>query len=623
MSSRWTITDSEDLYAIRSWSRGLFRVNDAGHVVLRRGDRELDLRGLADDLVERGIEMPVLLRLGDVLESRIESLVGAFEEAIKSLEFQGRYRGVYPIKVNQDRYLVEDVVRFSKPHHLGLECGSKPELLVVLALQNNPEALIICNGYKDDAFLELALLSRKLGRNTLIVLEQPDELERVLRIADRIGIEPALGVRAKLTSRGKGRWEGSSGDRAKFGLSVREIVSVVHRLEEGGQLDSLRLLHFHIGSQVSHIRNFKNAFKEAGRIYTELVRMGAKMGYMDVGGGLGVDYDGSRTDFSSSMNYDLTEYTWVVVSAIQEACDAAGVAHPDIVTECGRAMVAHSSVLIVPVLGVNRVEPEHFDADYPSVDSLRKILEDITLKNLQEPYHDAIEIKDDTLSRFNLGLATLEERAAVDAWFWRICRRLLEVGSEQLPEELEKLPSLMADTYYCNFSVFQSAPDSWAIDQLFPIMPLQRLGEEPKRRAVLVDLTCDSDGKINKFIDLRDVKNVLEVHEPNDEPYYLGIFLLGAYQEILGDLHNLFGDTNAVHVDLAENEKGYHLRAVLEGDTIEEALNYVHYEKKRLVDAFRGAIEAACDDSRLSIKEGRKLLKQYRETMDSYTYLGE
>jgi arginine decarboxylase len=623
MPRRWTVTDSEDLYAIKSWGRGLFRVNEQGRVALSTGPRDLDLRSLVDDIEDRGIEMPVLLRLGDILQARIESLVGAFEEAIRSLEYQGNYRGVYPIKVNQDRHLVEDVVRFSRPHHLGLECGSKPELLVVLALQDDPEALVICNGYKDDAFLELALLSRKLGRNTIIVLEQPDELQRVLRIADRIGVKPALGVRAKLSSRGKGRWEGSSGDRAKFGLSVREIVKVVHTLGEAGHLDSLRLLHFHIGSQVSHIRNFKNAFKEAGRIYTELVRMGAPMGYMDVGGGLGVDYDGSRTDFSSSMNYDLTEYTWVVVSAIQEACDAAEVPHPDIVTECGRAMVAHSSVLVVPVLGVNRVEPEEFDADFDSVDALRRVMGDITRKNLQEPYHDAIEIKDDTLSRFNLGLATLEERAAVDAWFWRVCRKLLEVGGNDLPEELASLPSMMADTYYCNFSVFQSAPDSWAIDQLFPIMPLQRLTEEPKRRAVLVDLTCDSDGKIDKFIDLRDVKQVLEVHEPDGEPYYLGIFLLGAYQEILGDLHNLFGDTNAVHVDLADNEKGYRLRAVLEGDTIEEALNYVHYDKKLLVDAFRGAIEAACDDGDLSIKDGRRLLKQYREAMDAYTYLGE
>jgi arginine decarboxylase len=623
MPRRWSVTDSEDLYAIKHWGRGLFRVNDKGNVALRDGERELDLRAFVDDLEDRGIEMPVLLRLGDVLKARIESLVGAFEEAIRSNEYQGRYRGVYPIKVNQDRHLVEDVVRFSRPHHLGLECGSKPELLVVLALQDDPEALVICNGYKDDAFLELALLSRKLGRNTIIVLEQPDELERVLRIAERIGVEPALGVRAKLSSRGKGRWEGSSGDRAKFGLSVREIVHVVDRLRQAGHLDGLRLLHFHIGSQVSQIRNFKNAFKEAGRIYTELVRLGARMGYLDVGGGLGVDYDGSRTDFTSSMNYDLTEYTWVVVSAIQEACDAAQVPHPDIVTECGRAMVAHSSLLIVPVLGVNRVEPEEFEADFESVDELKRIFGDVSRKYLQEPYHDAIEIKDETFSRFLLGLATLEERAAVDAWFWRICRKLIEVGGKDLPEELADLPSMMADTYYCNFSVFQSAPDSWAIDQLFPIMPIQRLAEEPKRRAVLVDLTCDSDGKIDRFIDLRDVKQVLEVHEPNGEPYYLGIFLLGAYQEILGDLHNLFGDTNAVHVDIADNEKGYRLRAVLEGDTIEEALNYVHYDKKVLVDAFRAAIEVACDEGSLSIKDGRRLLKQYRETMDAYTYLGE
>ncbi len=595
MARRWTITDSEDLYANKLWGRGLFRVNEKGNVTLRSGERTVDLRALVDDLEDRGIEMPVLLRLGDVLRDRIESLVGAFEEAIRSNEYQGNYRGVYPIKVNQDRHVVEDVVRFSRPHHLGLECGSKPELLVVLALQDDPEALVICNGYKDDAFLELALLSRKLGRNTIIVLEQPDELERVLRIADRIDVKPALGVRAKLSSRGKGRWEGSSGDRAKFGLSVREIVHVVHRLREADHLDALRLLHFHIGSQVSHIRNFKNAFKEAGRIYSELVRLGAPMGYLDVGGGLGVDYDGSRTDFSSSMNYDLTEYTWVVVTAIQEACDAAGIPHPDIVTECGRAMVAHSSVLVVPVLGVNRVEPEDLEGEFESVDELKRIIGDISRKNLQEPFHDATEIKDETLSRFNLGLATIEERAAVDAWFWRVC----------------------------NFSVFQSAPDSWAIDQLFPIMPLQRLHEEPKRRAVLVDLTCDSDGKIDSFIDLRDVKKVLEVHDPQGEPYYLGIFLLGAYQEILGDLHNLFGDTNAVHVESADNEKGYRLRAVLEGDTIEEALNYVHYDKKALVDAFRAAIEAACDDGALSIKDGRRLLKQYRETMDAYTYLGE
>jgi arginine decarboxylase len=623
MARRWTTTDSEDLYGIKAWGRGLFGVNGKGNVVLKAKGLEMDLTTLVHDLVDRGIEPPILLRLGDVLQARIETLVGAFEEAIRSLEYRGRYRGVYPIKVNQDRHLVEDVVRFSRPHHLGLECGSKPELLLVLALQDDPEALVICNGYKDDDFIEMALLSRNMGRNTLIVLEQPDELDRVLRIADRLGIEPCVGVRAKLSARGKGRWESSSGERAKFGLTVREIVSVVHTLKAANKLPALRLLHFHIGSQVSHIRNFKNAFREAGRIYTELVRMGAPMGYFDVGGGLGVDYDGSQTDFSSSMNYDLTEYSWTVVSALQEACDAAEVAHPDIVTECGRAMVAHSSVLVVPVLGVNTMQPEHLEGEWDSVDTLKRVFEEITRKNLQEPYHDAIEVKDETLTRFNLGLATLEERAAVDGWFWKICKKLVDLGGAELPEEIAELPGTLADIFYCNFSVFQSAPDSWAIDQLFPILPIQRLNEEPSRRGVIVDMTCDSDGKIDQFIDLRDVKKALELHDPKGKPYYLGVFLLGAYQEILGDLHNLFGDTNAVHVEIADNDRGYVIRAVLEGDTIEEVLEYVHYDKKDIVETFRRAVERACDEGSLSIKDARRLMKRYRDSMDAYTYLTE
>ncbi len=625
----WSVHDSIELYNIERWGLGLFGVNEAGNITLRAGAGSFDLRRLVDDLTLRGVQLPVLVRMMDVLQERVQALYGAFATAAEELEYQGEYRGVYPIKVNQQRHVVEDLVRFSRPYHFGLECGSKPELLIVLAMTEDPDALVLCNGYKDEAFLEMALISRKLGRNTIVTIEQADELERVLAIGERLGIDPVIGVRAKLASRGTGRWEASSGDRAKFGLTIREIVDLVGVLEERGKLGCLRLLHFHIGSQVSNIRKLRGAVREGARIYCELARMGADMRYLDVGGGLGVDYDGSQSDYASSINYDLSEYAFAVLEGAAEACDAVGLAHPHVVTESGRALVAHSSLLVLPVLGVSRALegelPTVKEDDPSAVGKIADILEWVNLRKAQEAYHDAVDIKDGVLRRFLEGQATLPERARVDAYFWAIVQRIADLYEEDgsaVPSELRAAVASLADTYYCNFSVFQSAPDHWAIGQLFPVVPLQRLHEEPTRRGVLVDLTCDSDGKINQFIDPRDVKRVLELHEPDGQPYYLGLFLVGAYQEILGDLHNLFGDTNAVHVATKEGGRGYRIVEVVEGDTVTDVLGYVSYDRKRLLSRLRAAIEKSLDAEQLTMGEGKRLLALYRACLDDYTYLG-
>jgi arginine decarboxylase len=620
--ARWTTADSEDLYQIRAWGLGWFRVNEAGNLCMGPpgSNGGVDLKLLVDDLKRRGIALPVLIRFSD--------LVAAFRNAFEEYGYRGRFRGVYPIKVNQDAHVVGDFVKYAAPHHLGLEAGSKPELQVVLAMLEDPEALIICNGYKDRDYIQMALLARKLGRNCIIVVEKADELDLIRELAVTLDLKPVIGIRAKLTAKGSGRWQSSVGDRAKFGLAVREIVEIVHKLREGDMLDSLQLLHFHIGSQVTNIRAFNTALREAIRVYTELVRLGANMRYLDVGGGLGVDYDGSRTNFESSMNYSIDEYAATVVSTVTEACDQLGIPHPDIITEAGRAMIAHHAALVFDVLGfTSMVDPRPPRAPREeaseSLHELWEVYRSITGKNLLEPLHDASEIREQSLMKFNLGLMDLEERAEVETLYFAICKKLYKTAdrSAELPEEIEPLERALADIYYCNFSVFQSVPDSWAIGQLFPILPIHKLDTEPERRAILADLTCDSDGKIERFIDRRDVKNVLEVHDPEGAPYYLGAFLVGAYQEILGDLHNLFGDTNVVHVAVGEGRNGYRIEAVVEGNVVREVLEYVSYDRTRLLKRLRSRVEEAIEDGRLTPEEGGLLVNAYIRGLEGYTYL--
>ncbi len=629
--ARWQAQDGAELYQIPAWGRGWFHVDDQGHLCVDppSAEKPIDLHRLVEELRRRGVSLPLLLRFPELIEARIGQLVAAFSNAFAEYEYKGVYRGVYPIKVNQDKHLVDAVVKHSRPHHLGLEAGSKPELQIVLATLEDPEALIICNGYKDRSYIQMAMLARKLGRNCIIVIEKMDEVDRVLSVAKELDIEPVIGIRAKLSAKGSGRWQSSGGDRAKFGLTVREIVQVVQRLEAEGRLGMLRLLHFHIGSQVTTIRSFHKAIREATRIYTELVRMGAPMGYLDVGGGLGVDYDGSRTNFESSMNYDVQEYAFAVVAAVMEGCDEAEVAHPALITEAGRALVAYSTALIFDVLGVSRMVPDGKpkkpaeDADAAIIE-LYEAWEGISNKNLQEPLHDATDIRDEALTRFGLGLLSLEERGQIESLYYSILTKLTSVATkaEYVPEELEDIEAALADTYYCNFSVFQSAPDAWAINQLFPICPIHRLNEEPRRRAVLADLTCDSDGMLKRFIDRRDVKSTLEVHElVEGDRYYLGMFLVGAYQEILGDLHNLFGDTNVVIVRSANNERGFAIEQVVEGNTTRDVLDYVCYERKRLVGRLRKRVEESIEDERLTPEEGALLVSTYVQGLESYTYL--
>ena len=630
----WEVKDSLELYSVPAWGKEYFSLSDAGHVLVTpRGPSggAIDLYELATELGDRGLQLPLLLRFTDIVQSRIATLTDAFAAAMEDHDYQGRYRGVYPIKVNQQAHLVADLVRFARPHHLGLECGSKPELLIVLALLDDPEALILCNGYKDEEYVETALLAQKLGRNPFLVIEQLREIPLVVKVAERLGVKPRLGLRAKLSRPGKGRWHTSAGDHAKFGLSTAGLVRALDMLRDAGHLSSLELLHFHIGSQVTAIRSFKTALREAARVYTELVRSGAPMGYFDVGGGLGVDYDGSRSASDSSVNYSETEYAGHVVGEIEAACSRAGVPHPDIVTEAGRAMVAHHSVLVFDVLGSSS-HPTGGVPEVPS-DEAPELLHDMvelyrnmSPENVQESWHDAVALREDALTAFTLGLLSLEDRAALERAYWQVLGRTREIVAQAryVPDELAHLERSLADIYYCNFSVFQSVPDAWAIDQLFPCMPIHRLDERPTRRGVLADITCDSDGKLDRFIDQREVRRTLELHPvADDQPYLLGVFLLGAYQEILGDLHNLFGDTHAVHVSL-DAEGGYVIDHVEEGDSVADVLGYVQYAPRDLVAAVRRASEDALRNDRgFTRQDARRLLRHYREGLDGYTYLEE
>ena len=625
----WTIEDSEKLYRIQGWGEPYFSINAAGHVTVSpKGDRggSLDLCELVESLKQRNLALPLLIRFSDILEDRIERLNSCFARAIARYNYKNVYRGVFPVKCNQHRQLIQDLVRFGQPHHFGLEAGSKPELMIALATLKTPGALLICNGYKDREYIETAILAQRLGQTSVIVLEQIEEVELAIAASIALGIKPILGVRAKLTTKGVGRWGGSTGDRAKFGLTIPEIIRAVGELEKAGMLDCLQLLHFHIGSQISSISVIKDAIREASHIYVELAKLGANMNYLDVGGGLGVDYDGSKTNFHASKNYNMQNYANDVVAGVKDACDERKVQVPIIISESGRAIASHQSVLVFDVLGtsdVPREVPEPIDENAHQIPrNLYEIYQSISPENYQEVYHDAIQFKEEAVSLFNLGYLGIAERAKTEQLYWACCNKIQGIArqKEYVSEDLEDLEKVMASIYYINLSVFQSVPDSWAINQLFPIMPINRLDEEPTQRGILADLTCDSDGKIDQFIDLRDVKSVLELHtlKPG-EPYYLALFLGGAYQEIMGNLHNLFGDANAVHIQLTPS--GYHIEHVVKGDTMKEVLSYVQYDAESLVESIRRQTEAALQQNKITLSESQLLLQNYERSLSQYTYL--
>ena len=627
----WSSIDANELYDVTRWGKGYFSVGDNGNLFVhptKEPGRSFDLKQLIDDLQLRGIEMPILIRFADILKHRLGEIHDAFQAAISQHGYGGKYFCVYPIKVNQQRQVVEEVLQFGKPYGFGLEAGSKPELLAVVATASN-ETPIICNGFKDAEFIEMAMLAQKMGRMVIPVVEKFTELGLILDYAEKVGVRPSIGVRVKLAARGSGRWQSSGGYRSKFGLTATEVLRALAHLKSLGMGDCLQLLHFHLGSQIPNIRHIKEALVEAARIYCELSKAGAGMRYLDVGGGLGVDYDGSQTNFESSVNYTLEEYANDVVYHVQSICDEAGIAHPTIVSESGRAIVAHHTALIFNVLGVSgfgdeAVPQELGEETEKPIADLLDTYKNLTVRNALEGWHDAQQALDMAMSLFTGGYLSLDQRCLAENLFWAICRKLQRLVRQldYVPEDLQGLDTLMSDTYFCNFSLFQSIPDSWAIKQLFPVMPIHRLNERPTTPAVLGDITCDSDGKIDQFIDLRDVKRTLPLHTFNGEPYYLGVFLVGAYQEILGDLHNLFGDTNAVHVSIDSNG-GVVLETVIKGDTVREVLEYVEFDPNVLVRQLRTDVEAAVRDGQLGYQQAGQLLRFYEDGLGGYTYLEE
>ena len=626
---RWATVDAAELYEVSGWGKGYFSVNDAGNVCVhpeKDPQQKIDLKQLVDQLRARQIELPVLVRFGGVLKHRLGEIHAAFFAAIHDQKYQGTYQCIYPIKVNQQRQVVEEVVRFSQDYRYGLEAGSKPELLAVVALagENTP---IVCNGCKDEEFIEMALLAQKIGRQVFIVIEKYTEMELVLRVAARIGVRPMLGVRVKVATLGSGRWQSSGGYRSKFGLTTSELLRALAELKALGMEDCLRLLHFHLGSQITNIRMIKLALNEAARIYVDLSLHGAGLEYIDVGGGLGIDYDGSQTNFESSVNYTLQEYANDVVYHIQSVCDESQVLHPKILSESGRAIVAYHSVLVFNVLGTvgqgeNNVPTELPDSAEQPLRNLLETHRDLLQRNMLEAYHDAQEALDMSLQLFGGGYMPLEQRSQAENLFWAICwkiSRLLK-HAEEVPEELASLDALLAETYFCNFSLFQSVPDSWAVKQLFPIMPIHRLNERPTHHAVLGDITCDSDGKVERFIDRRDVKRTLLLHAYDGQPYYLAAFLVGAYQEVLGDLHNLFGDTNAVHVS-TDAQGNLVIEEVVNGDTVREVLRYMQFDADVLAHSMHAAVEAAVRRNCIDEQQAGRIMRFYRDGLEGYTYL--
>jgi arginine decarboxylase len=623
----WTIDDSRELYNIDGWGIGYFGINEKGHVTVhptKDPERGLDLYELATDLEEQGVGLPLLLRFSDILRTRIETLTERFRTAIAEFGYEGSYTTVYPIKVNQQRHVVEEIVTYGERFNVGLEVGSKPELQAVLALTERTDHLIVCNGYKDEEYMRLALMGQKLGHTVLIVLEKNGEVDTLLRVAKEMDVVPTAGVRIKLSTTGAGRWSETAGEKSKFGLNASQLVRVLDKLEAAGRLDILKMVHFHMGSQIPDIRNIKQAMNEVSRFYVELRKLGVEIAYVDVGGGLGVDYDGSRSTASASVNYSMQEYANDIVYSLAEACRENDVPMPHILSESGRALTAHHALLLINVIDLEtqiEEEPEAVPEDaHPLVHELAATLRDITERNLREVYHDASFAKEQMRSHFNSGVLSLRERAHAERLYLAIMNRVARLAAQN-PEEYEdilpELDATLIDRYFCNFSLFQSLPDSWAIDQLFPIMPIHRLDEEPTRRGTLQDMTCDSDGKIDKFIGWRGPKPSLELHtfRPG-EPYVLGIFLTGAYQEILGDLHNLFGDTNAVHIRLTDH--GYEIGDLVHGDTITEVLNYVQFNAQDLIATFRRKVQNA---KGLARSEANAFIADYIAGLAGYTYL--
>lgn len=636
----WSIEESEALYRIEAWGAPYFAINAAGNVTVSpNGDRggSLDLLELVEALRQRKLGLPLLIRFPDILADRLERLNGCFAKAIARYNYPNSYQGVYPVKCNQQRHLVEALVKFGKTSHWGLEAGSKPELMIALATLPPPldrqdkyiKPLIICNGYKDRDYLETALLAKRLGHRPIIIIEQLRELEWVLHISRQLNIKPMLGVRAKLSCQSPKSSEtpDKKGDRAKLGLTLPEIVTMVNRLEQNDYLDCLKMLHFHLGTQISDIALIKEAMREASQLYVELAKLGAKMRYLNVGGGLAVDYDGSKTNYPASKNYNMQNYANDIVAAIQDACELGQVTPPILVSESGRAIMAHQSVLIFDALGTNQTgfsEPSAPGKDaHPLLKNLWECYESIAPNQYQEPYHDALQLKAEASSLFNFGYLSLTERGQAEQIHWACCQKIFEITREldYIPEDFQALDKIMTDIYYVNLSVFQSAPESWSLDQLFPILPIHRLREKPSQRVILADLTCDSDGKIDRFIDLWDVKPYLEVHplENNGNPYYLGMFLVGAYQEIMGNLHNLFGDINVVHI--ATTPQGYQIESVVRGDTITEVLGYVQYDSEDLLEGLRRHTELALVNGQITLEESRRLLEDYEQSLRRYTYL--
>ena len=630
----WTPADAAALYAVNDWGAGYFSVNDAGHVAVSPkgpGGPAVDLHSFVEELRGRDIALPALIRFTDILQDRMAKLAGAFANAIKEHDYKGVYRCVYPIKVNQQRHVVEEIHEFGKAHGFGLEAGSKPELLAVMAIVDDDATPIVCNGFKDDEFIEAVILATKIGRTVIPVVEKFSELELIVKHAKAHGVRPRIGVRVKLAALGAGRWQQSGGVRSKFGLFISEIIEALEYLRKHDMGDCLSLLHFHLGSQINNISNIKGAIVELVRVYTELNRMGADLQYLDVGGGLGVDYDGSRTNFESSINYGLQEYANDVVFFVRQGCDEAGARHPTIISESGRAMVAYHSVLVFDVIGwsgfarfdlPSSLSPEERATMPMPVRNLWGTWVGLNESNLAEYYHDATRFREDALNAFSLGYCSLEHRSLAERLYFGLCSKVLSHvrRMDEVPDEFAELEAAMSDTYFCNMSIFQSMPDSWAIDQLFPIMPIHRLDEKPTCRGILADITCDSDGKIDRFIDRRDVKPVLELHPYQHEPYTLAAFLVGAYQEILGDLHNLLGDTNAVHVTVDDDGRA-NIDEVIEGDTVREVLQYVQYDAAELLRSMRKVVERALKEKKIDLDESRVLLKFYESGLEGYTYL--
>jgi arginine decarboxylase len=637
-SQPWNIESARALYNIHGWGAKYFDINDAGHVVatpLQEAGATVDITDVIEEAKSRGLKFPLLIRFQDILRHRVEAINQAFRSSIAEFNYQGKYRGVFPIKVNQLREVVEEILDAGKAYDFGLEVGSKPELFAGLAMQSQMGSLIICNGYKDCDFIKMALLGTKLGKKVIMIVEKLEELRQIISVSRQLGVEPLLGIRVRLLSKGAGKWAESGGENAKFGLSTVELLTATELLKTENLGHCLKLLHFHIGSQVPDILTVKKAVQEAARFYAKLHKMGFAIEYLDVGGGLGVDYDGSRTAFDSSTNYTLQEYTNDIVYYIADVCNAEKVPHPDIISESGRAIVAHHSVLIVEVFGsIEKIRAgeafQYGDSEHALVKELLDIKKNLAKANKLEAFHDAQERKEDAQQMFALGMLDLPDKARIENLYWKISAEVVQSfhGQAYVPEEIRKLEDTLADQYLCNFSVFQSLLDHWALDQLFPIMPVARLNERPTRETTLVDITCDSDGQVNKFIDLRDVRDTLPLHEliPNGngkpEPYYIGFFLMGAYQDIMGDLHNLFGRVNEVHVFLEPDEpSGYYIEEIIEGATIVQSLADVQYDENELKRQMKAQMDEAIKSDRMKPSEAMRLLDDYEKGLKAYTYL--